>query len=110
MTAYAAAAAGIKVVLLEAATVGQGGSGHGSGLMAGEATTSFLDLQASAGRRIARAQFDHLRRAVLDLAAAAPAAEDQGRSRHCSTPFGWCRQALPPLSFVGKSMRDTRSI
>jgi len=69
MTAYAAAAAGIKVVLLEAATVGQGGSGHGSGLMAGEATTSFLDLQASAGRRIARAQFDHVRRAVLDLAA-----------------------------------------
>lgn len=71
MTAYGAAVAGIKVILLEAAAVGQGGSGHGSGISAGEATRSFLDLQASAGRRVARAQFDHVRRAVLDLAATA---------------------------------------
>ena len=69
MTAYAAAVAGIKVVLLEAAAIGQGGSGLGTGIGAGEATASFLDLQASAGRRIARAQFDGMRRAVLDLAA-----------------------------------------
>lgn len=69
MTAYAAAVAGIKVVLLEAAALGQGGSGHGPGVLAGEASTSFLDMQKAAGRRIARAQFDHVRRAVLDLAA-----------------------------------------
>jgi glycine/D-amino acid oxidase-like deaminating enzyme len=68
MTAYAAAVAGIKVVLLEAHAIGQGGSGRGAGISAGEATSSFLDLQASAGRRVARAQFDHMRRAVRDLA------------------------------------------
>ena len=71
MTAYAAAVAGIKVVLLEARAIGQGGSGLGAGIAAGEATLSFLDLQASAGRRVARAQFDHMRRAVRDLAATA---------------------------------------
>lgn len=69
MTAYAAAVAGIKVVLLESAALGQAGSGHGPGVLAGEASASFLDMQAAAGRRIARAQFDHVRRAVLDLAA-----------------------------------------
>jgi glycine/D-amino acid oxidase-like deaminating enzyme len=69
MTAYAAAVAGIKVILLEAAAVGQGGSGRGSGILAGEASASFLDMQEGAGRRIARAQFDQVRRAVLDLGA-----------------------------------------
>ena len=69
MTAYAAAVAGIKVIVLEAAALGQGGSGRGSGILAGEASASFLDMQTSAGRRVARAQFDHVRRAVLDLAA-----------------------------------------
>ena len=71
MTAYAAAVAGIKVVLLEAAALGQGGSGRGPGILAGEITTSFLDMEASAGRRVARAQFDQVRRAVLDLTATA---------------------------------------
>jgi glycine/D-amino acid oxidase-like deaminating enzyme len=69
MTAYAAAGAGIKVVLLEAAAIGQGGSGRGPGVLAGEATTSFLEMQEVGGRRVARAQFDQVRRAVLDLAA-----------------------------------------
>lgn len=67
MTASAAAAAGIKVVLLEAGRLAQGGSGHASGICAGEATSAFLEFQAAAGRRIARAQFEQVRRAVLDL-------------------------------------------
>jgi glycine/D-amino acid oxidase-like deaminating enzyme len=67
LTAYGAAAAGLKVILLEADRIGQGGSGRASGICAGEAAASLLELQAAAGRRIARAQFDHLRRAVLDL-------------------------------------------
>lgn len=71
MTAYAAAAAGIKVVLLEANRIGQAGSGHGSGICAGEASSSFTELESAAGRRVARAQFDQVRRSVLDLAAAA---------------------------------------
>lgn len=69
MTAYAAAAAGLKVLVLEADRIGHGGSGRASGIVSGEATTSFLELQAAAGRRVARAQFDHVRRAVLDLGA-----------------------------------------
>lgn len=71
MTAYAAAVAGIKAVLLEAAAIGQGGSGRGPGILAGEAGSGLLEMQAGAGPRIARAQFDQVRRAVLDLTAAA---------------------------------------
>jgi glycine/D-amino acid oxidase-like deaminating enzyme len=70
MTAYAAAAAGIKAVLLEADHLGHGGSGYATGICAGEGATSFVDQQAAAGRRVARAQFEQLRRAVLDLATA----------------------------------------
>jgi glycine/D-amino acid oxidase-like deaminating enzyme len=69
MTAYACAATGAKVVLLEADRIGQGGSSRASGLFTGEASSSFRDLEASAGRRIARAAFDASRRASKDLAA-----------------------------------------
>jgi glycine/D-amino acid oxidase-like deaminating enzyme len=69
MTAYGAAAAGLKVLVLEADRLGSGGSGRATGICAGEATSSFLEFQRAVGRRIARAQFDHLRRAVLDLGA-----------------------------------------
>jgi glycine/D-amino acid oxidase-like deaminating enzyme len=69
MTAYACAAAGLKVVLLEADRVGQGGSGRASGVFASEATASFRDLEKKAGRRLARAAFEASRRAAKDLAA-----------------------------------------
>ena len=69
MTAYGAAAAGLKVLVLEADRLGSGGSGRATGICAGEATPSFLEFQRAVGRRTARAQFDHLRRAVLDLGA-----------------------------------------
>jgi glycine/D-amino acid oxidase-like deaminating enzyme len=69
MTAYAAAAAGMKVLVLEADRLGHGGSGRSAGIGAGEASASFLGLQQAAGRRVARSQFDHVRRAVLDLGA-----------------------------------------
>lgn len=69
MTAQACAAAGLKVLLLEADRVGQGGSSLASGLFTGEATPSFRELEAKAGRRIARGAFDATRRAAKDLAA-----------------------------------------
>ncbi|MGH9386574.1 MAG: NAD(P)/FAD-dependent oxidoreductase [Vicinamibacterales bacterium] len=69
MTAYACAAAGARVVLLEADRIGHGGSSRASGLFTGEASASFRDLEQSAGRRIARAAFDASRRASRDLAA-----------------------------------------
>jgi glycine/D-amino acid oxidase-like deaminating enzyme len=71
MTAYACAAAGIKAVLLEADRLGCGGSARSSGVCAGEAGPSFRDFEAGAGRKIARAQSEQLRKAVTDLAAAA---------------------------------------
>ena len=69
MTAYACAAAGSKVVLLEADRLGSGGSGRSNGVCAGEAGLSFLDLEAADGRKTARAHAEHARKAVMDLAA-----------------------------------------
>jgi glycine/D-amino acid oxidase-like deaminating enzyme len=69
MTAYACAAAGRKVVLLEADRLGSGGSGRSNGVCAGEPGLSFLELEAVDGRKTARAHAEHARKAVLDLAA-----------------------------------------
>ena len=70
MTAYACAAAGVKVIVLEAARVGSGGSGRGPGWFSGDAAESFERLQASAGRRVARALFEASQAAPRELAAA----------------------------------------
>jgi len=69
MTAYACAAAGMKVILLEANRIGLGGTGHASGLLSGEACDSYLDLEARTGRRVARALFDSMQTAPRELAA-----------------------------------------
>ena len=69
MTAYACAAAGRKVVLLEADRLGGGGSGRSNGVCAGEAGLSFRELEAADGRKTARAHAEHARKAVMDLAA-----------------------------------------
>jgi len=69
MTAYACAVAGLAPLLLEADRLGMGGSGHANGVFAGEASSSFRDFEAMAGRRVARVHFGHTRRAALDLAA-----------------------------------------
>jgi glycine/D-amino acid oxidase-like deaminating enzyme len=71
MTAYAFAAAGIGVVLLEADRLGRGGAGHGPGILQGEAALSYRDVESRHGRKAARALFEGSRRAVLDLAATA---------------------------------------
>ena len=69
MTAYACAAAGLKVILLEANRIGLGGTGSASGLMSGEACESFRELEARAGKRVARALFDAMETAPRELAA-----------------------------------------
>ncbi|MGE3275879.1 MAG: NAD(P)/FAD-dependent oxidoreductase [Vicinamibacterales bacterium] len=68
-TAYALAAAGIKATLVEADRLGWAGSGRASGLVSGEPTASYSELEQRHGRRAARAMFEASRRAVLDLAA-----------------------------------------
>ena len=70
-TAYALAAAGVKVVLFEATRVGNGGASRGPGILQGEAAVSYRELETRNGRRAARAMFEQSRRAVLDLATAA---------------------------------------
>ena len=69
MTAYACAAAGFKVIVLEADRIGSGGSGFASGLMSGEACESFRELEARAGKRVARSLFDAMETAPRELAA-----------------------------------------
>jgi glycine/D-amino acid oxidase-like deaminating enzyme len=68
LTAYAFAAAGIKVALFEADRLGLAGASRGPGVLRGEATASYRDIESRYGRRAARAVFDSSRRAVLDLA------------------------------------------
>src|SRR6478672_3201031 len=69
MTAYACASAGLKVMLLEADRIGLGGSGRATGLFSGEASESYRELEARAGRRAARAMFAAMESAPRDLAA-----------------------------------------
>ena len=70
MAAYACAAAGLKVILLEADRVGLGGSGHATGLVSGEAAPSYRDVEARAGRRVARAVFAAMEAAPRELGTA----------------------------------------
>lgn len=70
-SAYAFAAAGVKVVVLEAERLGHGGASRGPGILQGEAAPSFRDMEARHGRKAARALFESSRRAVLDLATTA---------------------------------------
>lgn len=70
-SAYACAAAGVKVTLLEAERIGHAGAARGPGVLQGEAAASYRDVEARHGRRAARAMFEASRRAVLELAAAA---------------------------------------
>src|SRR5689334_12927780 len=68
MTAYACAAAGFKVIVLEADRIGLVGSGHATGMLSGEATESFRELEARAGKRVARSLFDAMHPAPRELA------------------------------------------
>jgi glycine/D-amino acid oxidase-like deaminating enzyme len=69
MTAYACAAAGLKVIVLEADRVGLGGSSRASGLLSGDAADSFRELEARSGKRVARALFESMQAAPRELAA-----------------------------------------
>jgi glycine/D-amino acid oxidase-like deaminating enzyme len=69
MTAYALAAAGVRVALLEADRLGLRGAGRAPGVVQADAAPSFREVETRHGRRAARAVFEASRRAVLDLAA-----------------------------------------
>jgi glycine/D-amino acid oxidase-like deaminating enzyme len=68
-TAYAFAAAGVKVTLLEAAQVGRGSSGSSSGWLSEDPGIGFADLEQAIGLRDAKRVYQGWRRASLDFAA-----------------------------------------
>ena len=68
-TAYALAAAGVKVTLIEAARIGCGSSGSASGWLNEDPGVGFADLGQSFGVRGAARAFQNWRRASLDFAA-----------------------------------------
>jgi len=68
-TAYAFAAAGVKLVLLEAGQIGRGSSGSSSGWIADTPGVSFADLERVVGLRGARQAWRGWHRAALDFAA-----------------------------------------
>jgi len=68
-TAYAFAAAGVKVVLVEADHIGRGNSGSSSGWIADEPGVDFVTLEKAIGLRGARSAFQSWHRAALDMAA-----------------------------------------
>lgn len=70
MTAYACAAAGLEVMLVEADRIGLGGTGYATGLMSGESSEWYREVETRHGRRAARALFESLESAPRELAAA----------------------------------------
>ena len=68
-TAYAFAAHGIDVVLVEADGVGRGSTGLASGWIGGDPGVSFFEVEKALGRGPARDAFRSWRRAALDFAA-----------------------------------------
>ena len=68
-TAYAFAAAGVKVVLLEADRLGRGATAAAAGWIAAEPGGSFAQLEKAVGLRSARRAWQAWRRAALDFAA-----------------------------------------
>src|SRR5437867_12315476 len=68
-TAYAFAATGVKVVLLEAGQIGRGSTAFEAGWISEDPGVAFTDLEKAIGTRGARRAFQVWRRAALDFAA-----------------------------------------
>jgi len=69
LTAHAFAAAGVKLVLVEADRIGRGGTGHSAGWIADDPGVPFTDVANALGLRSARLAWHAWRRAALDFAA-----------------------------------------
>jgi glycine/D-amino acid oxidase-like deaminating enzyme len=67
-TAYACAAAGLRVALLEAGRIGHGASARSAGLIFQSPPQSFVEMQGAHGRREAKTIWTAWRRAALELA------------------------------------------
>ena len=67
-TAYAFAAAGVKVIVLESDRIGRGATAFSSGWISEEPGVAFADLENALGLRAARQAWQSWRRASLDFA------------------------------------------
>ena len=91
-TAYAFAANGIDVVLVEADQVGRGSTGSAAGWIGGDPGVSFIEVEKALGRAAARDTFRSWRRAAADFAALI-----RRLSLKCAfTPHGAAIVALTP--------------
>jgi glycine/D-amino acid oxidase-like deaminating enzyme len=68
-TAYAFAAAGVKVVLVESDRIGRATSGSASGWIAGDPGVNFMQVEQALGLRATRRAWQLWRRAALDFIA-----------------------------------------
>jgi gamma-glutamylputrescine oxidase len=68
-TAYALAAAGQRVALIEAGSLAGGATARAGGLLLAQPGVDFVDLQRAHGLRVARALWQDTRRAALDAQA-----------------------------------------
>lgn len=68
-TAYALAAAGQRVALVEGGQIGGGATAQAAGLLLASPGADYLDLEKTHGRRVARALWQDTRRASLDAQA-----------------------------------------
>ena len=68
-TAYAFAAAGIEVTLVEADRIGRGSTGAVAGWISEDPGASFVEVEKIIGRRAAKNAFHAWRRAALDFSA-----------------------------------------
>jgi len=68
-TAYAMSAAGVKVALVEAASIGRGASGSAGGWISEDPGVAFVDLAKAHGLRAAQHVYHAWRRAALDFVA-----------------------------------------
>jgi len=68
-TAYAFAAAGIRVAVIEADRIGRGTTASGAGWIADDPGVTFLSIEQAVGRRSAQRAWQAWRRAALDGAA-----------------------------------------
>jgi len=66
-TAYACAAAGVKVVLVEASRIGRGSTGSSAGWIADDPGVGFVEVEKAIGLRAARIAWQVWRRAALDF-------------------------------------------
>jgi glycine/D-amino acid oxidase-like deaminating enzyme len=68
-TAYSFAAAGVRVVLIEAGRIGRGSSGSAAGWISDDPGVGFAEVEQALGLRAARRAWQAWRRAALDFAA-----------------------------------------